>query len=356
VDANGAPFEWRGITAFRLVEMIASGNEKAATDYLDWARSERFNVVRVLLMAKHLFQLAPEAGRKALPRLLDLAKARGLTVEVVALADTKDVALDYEAHIREVGRIAKEKGNAFVEVANEPGHQTQDPRIHDAAAVKRLADLVPQEVIVALGSIEYGDGYALGDYATSHFPRGEDWDHVLALRDGAARLAQLKKPLVSDEPIGAGPAYDEGRRDDEPSRFAAAAALTVLTGMGATFHYEGGLQARIPRGREADCLAAWQTGIALFNEIRPDGEFIEGDRAARVVAAPRARAIFGRVGVRRTVVLLVDPERGAPVSTGPGWKQIRSDGVPGVRIVVAEHHPGRVAQVEAGQDLSAILP
>ena len=53
--------------------MIASGKEAEAAAYLDWAKSQDINVVRVLLMAQHLFELTPEAGRAALPKLLDLA-------------------------------------------------------------------------------------------------------------------------------------------------------------------------------------------------------------------------------------------------------------------------------------------
>ena len=300
VDASGRPFEWRGITAFRLAEMIANGREQDAIAYLDWAKSEQITVVRVLLMAQHLFTLAPEAGRAALPRLLDHAKARGIAVEVVALADTKGTTLDYETHIREVGRIAQERGNAFVEIANEPGHPTQDPKLHDPAFVKRLADLLPQPLIVVLGSVEYAAGYGAGDYVTAHLPRGnKEWDHVLALKDGARLVAQFKKPVVSDEPIGAGPEYQAGRRDNEPSRFAAAAALTRFLGMSATFHYEGGLgAAKIPSGREAACLAAWQMGLTLLNDVPLDTELREGRQLAEIMQTPPGRAVFGRVHCR----------------------------------------------------------
>jgi hypothetical protein len=277
VDASGKPFVWRGITSFQLAEMIAHGREQEATAYLEWAKSEELTVVRVLLMARHLFELTPEDGRRALPRLLDLAKARGLAIEIVALADTKDRNLDYDAHIHEVGRIALEKGNAFVEIANEPGHHTQDPKLHDAAFAKRLADLLPEPLVVALGSFEYGEGYAAGDYATTHVPRGDrEWDHVYEIAAGSDRVAQLKKPVVSDEPIGAGPEYDPGRRDNDPSRFAAAAALTRLVGMAATFHYEGACTRRSPPDpkrpvslRGTPAWLSWATGqsaVSCFTE------------------------------------------------------------------------------------------
>ena len=193
VDAAGKPFAWRGVSAFRLAEMISAGKEPEVIRYLDWMASERLTVARVLLMARHLFELTPEAGRAALPRLLDLAKARGIAVEAVALADTEGLTLDYDGHVQQVGRIALEKGNAFVEIANEPGHATQDRRLHDPATVKRLAELLPTGVLRALGSAEYDDRYAAGDYATFHFPRRPEWGHVVSLADGIADARQVEE-------------------------------------------------------------------------------------------------------------------------------------------------------------------
>ena len=42
----------------------------------------------------------------------------------------------------------------------------------------------------------------------------------------------------------------------------AAAALTGLAGLGATFHYESGLQAGIPTGKELECFTAVVGGVA----------------------------------------------------------------------------------------------
>ena len=337
VDASGRPFEWRGITAFRLAAMIAGGQEQEAIAYLDWAASERLTIVRVLLTAQHLFKLTPEAGRAALPRLLDLAKARGLAVEVVALADTKEITLDYDAHVREIGRVALERGNAVIELANEPGHPTQDARLHNPEFLQRLAALLPDPLIVALGSVEYGDGYAAADYATTHGDRGTaEWDHVLALAGGARRVEALRKPLVSDEPIGAAAEYQRGRRDNDPSRFAAAAALTRLAGLGATFHYEGGLQTSIPKGREAACFAAWQLGTMLLDDVPLDGRFVQGAELAAVAQTAGVRAAFGRVTGGRAVILVVDPGPKVSITFAAGWKEARRTGVPGVQVILAQ--------------------
>lgn len=336
VDAEGKPFEWRGVTAFRLAEMISAGREADVAKYLDWAASQKLNVVRVLLMAQHLFSLSPDAGRAALPRLLDLAKERGIAAEVVAFADTRGVELDYEAHLREIGRIALERGNAFVEIANEPGHATQDSRLHDPGFVRRLADLLPNELIVALGSAEYDEAYAGGDYATFHFPREREWGHVLATSQGAAMVNRWKKPLINDEPIGAAAEYRAGRRDNSPERFGAAAALTKFSGMGATFHYEGGLQARLPDAREAACLDAWMKGLALVPDAATRGEFLDGNAVAGLARTDGARAAFARRQGDQATILLIDPAPAPSVKLSERWTEVRRSAAPGVLLIMIQ--------------------
>jgi hypothetical protein len=339
IDNAGNEFEWRGVTAFRLAEMIAGGREAEAIAYLDWAASKKLNVVRVLLMAHHLFKLSPEDGRRALPRLLDLAKARGIAVEVVPLADTREIQVDFDAHVRDVGRIALEKGNAFVELANEPGHATQDRRLHDPAELHRLAALVPDAVVAALGSAEYDDGYAAGDYATFHFPREPEWGHVLALSEGAAMVRRWNKPVINDEPIGAAADYVEGRRDNVPERFGAAAALGRFIGLGATFHYESGLQARLPGELEAACLDAWMQGLALVRDLPPDGHMRDADAVSGIAAVTGARAAFASTAGQTAAILLIEPSSNATVTWRDGWREAGRSSAPGAQLVTATRTP-----------------
>lgn len=260
INPDGSRFEWRGISAFRLVEMSARGQDAEVAAYLDWAARHRLTVVRALTMAKHLFELTPADGVRALPAVLEAAAKRRIHVEVVALADTADMPVDFEAHVKAIGAIAARYPNAIVEIANEPGHQTQARVLHDPAYVQRLARLIPEGVPTALGSIEYGDGYGGGDYITWHAPRGTD--HPATLAHGADLLHRFKKPVVSDEPIGAADVAVPGRRDNSPARFREAAIRTKRAGMGATFHYEGGLQAKLPSKVEMECLNAWLSGLS----------------------------------------------------------------------------------------------
>ena len=336
--SSGDPFDWRGITAFRLAELVAHGREGDAVAYLDWAASNRLTVVRVLLMAQHLFQLSPDQGLQAAPRLLELAAARGLHVELVALADTATLAVDLERHVGSVGAIARAHANAIVEVANEPWHPTQDRRLHDPAYVQSLAKLVPEVVPVALGSAEADPGYAGGDYATWHSPRGsgaEGWQHVLQLAEGAALIERWQKPVVSDEPMGAAAAAIPGRRDDSPARFAAAGALTRLAGLGATFHYEGGLQASIPQGRERESFDAWTAGLDLLATLPPGGTFLDGPMVLKHAKADGYRGVFGREYAGELWVAGVGPSETASIAVMGPWKPEGTDTAGGVRLLRA---------------------
>ncbi len=289
-------------------------------------------------MARHLFQLEAEEGRKALPRLLELARDRDLHVEVVALIDTAEMKIDLDAHVKAVGAIAATHTNAILEIANEPGHPTQDRRLHDPAFVRRLASLVPEPVPVALGSAEYDDAYASGDYATYHFTRTPDpdgWGHVLGLARGAALVAKWRKPVVSDEPIGAGDTLQPGRRDNDPRRFRAAAALTRLAALLPTFHYEGGLQARVPAGAELASFTAWTNGLEITRAIPSCGRFLTRDELAPLVAVEGARSAFARQCDRDAWAVLIDPKPDASLTWRDPWRERQRVPASGVHVVRA---------------------
>ena len=337
VDQAGQAFRWRGITAFRLAEMLARGREQDVVAYLDWARRERLTVVRVLLMARHLFQLTPQDGVAALPRLLQLAAERGLYVEAVLLADTGEQSLDLPALVKAAAPVLVKHPNALAEIANEPWHPTQDPRLHDPAYVASLARLLPATVPVALGSLEGHDGYAAeGTYATWHAPRSNrdgGWGHVVEIAAGASLPQRWQKPVISDEPIGAAESYVPGRRDNDPARFAAAAALTRLAGLGATFHYEGGLQARTPAGRERECFDAWRRGLDALAALPAGGQFAEAQGLEAIARVSGSRAVFGRVYEREAWMVAVEPGPELKVSVGTGWAEQKRDAVPGVTLI-----------------------
>ena len=339
-------FQWRGISAFALVDQEADGRHAEVVRFLDWAAARHLTVVRVFTMARHLFDLAPVDGVRALPTVLELAAARHLHVEAVALADTAAIPLDLDEHVKRVGAIASRYPNAIVEIANEPAHPTQRSEVHDPGVLKRLAALVPAGVPVALGSAEENDAFSGGAFATMHFPRTDgrsEWGHVLALARGAALLRQWSKPVVSDEPIGAAEQFVRGRRDDLPARFRAAALLTRLAGLGATFHYEGGLQARIPAGREGECFDAWNSAWTLLpDDVEQRGTFHAAGEPGAAVAAyahERAAGVFERQWDNVTWVLAIDVTGEPGLRWAAGWNPLDVRKFEGIQLVSARRAP-----------------
>lgn len=332
---DGRPFSWRGITAFRLLEMEAAGRTREVDAYLRWAASRRLTVVRVLAMAKHLFELPPDKGAGALDAFLARASRHGLFVEVVALADTASYQVDLAAHVRRVGEVCARHPNALLEIANEPYHPTQRAEVHDPKYLERLRAEVPPAVPVALGAGDNPGILAGADYITIHFPRSiahERWGWVASLRDGARFLREAGKPIVDDEPLGAGARFEPGRRDADPEKFRAAALAGRLTGLSSTFHYEGGLQARVPQGNELHCLDAWQQAWTLIPGEALIQPFEAGPASpVRSIAGTHAAAFLGSRGTAAWV-LIAGADASAAVDVAPGWTVVSRRAWPRSRL------------------------
>lgn len=337
--ADRRPFQWRGMTAFRLLEYVARGQEDNVEKFLSWAERQQLTVVRVLAMGQGFMNLSAEDGHRALPRLLEMAAAHQLHVEIVALAGTRDAPLDLDHQLEEIGRIAREHDNAIVEVANEPWHPSQTEEVHKPDVLARLRSRVPRAVPVALGLVDGLDRRSAGDYITWHSPREDAWGHVLALAQGPDLIRQWNKPVISDEPIGAGATYQAGRRDDSPGRFRAAAILTRLAGLGATFHYEGGLQATIPTGRELECFNAWNEAWTLLPaDVERSGMFRAAGAADAAVggfSADKALGVFERQRGNLVWVAVINPNEGVAMRWATGWNPQQTRRLDGVWLLTA---------------------
>ena len=306
-------FRWRGVTAFRLADLIADGRDAEAVRYLDWAHRTGFNVVRVLATLCCWFDLPPEAGQRALPKLLALAKERGMYVQIVALAGTAphERSIDLEAQVRAIGAIAGAHDNAIVEIANEPEHSTQDRRLHNFAYVDKLAALVPPEVLTIGGSarIDHAVTSPLGDLVTRHLSRLDNvWEMMQRLR-GMDHVAQATgRPVLSGEPFGAGEKRVPGTRETDPDLFFTYGALCRVFELSCNFHLEAGLHAAQPGPVQQ---AAAEAFIAGTRAVPDDWRLTFRDLGSP--ESPVGRAHLGRV---RTVYSGLAGNEGLTVAFG----------------------------------------
>ena len=292
--AGGSRFSWRGLTAFRLVELIAHGQQAQAVSVLDWAKAHGVTVVRVLTMADVLFKLSPDEGRSALPRLLKLAMSRGLYVEVVALADTGRIPVALDEQVKAIGAVCAAAPNCLLELANEPwARHTQSRETGDPARLRALRAVVPAGVPVSLGSASADDSdeLAAGDYVTVHIAREDGdrgWRHVTRMQVAEELSARTGKPVVDDEPIGAAEASQPGRRDADPNRWFAKGVLARMLGIGATFHYEGGCRGTCRAGAKPP---ASTRGAGASTRCRPASRTARRSHGPTPPTPPSSRSI-----------------------------------------------------------------
>jgi hypothetical protein len=153
-----------------------------------------------------------------------------------------------------------------------------------------------------------------------------------------------RKPVISDEPIGAAVAAVHGRRDNDPDRFRAAALLSRMAGLGATFHYEGGLQARIPTGIESRCFDAWNEAWTLLPAgIERSGVFYQAGQAGAAVAAfdgAAASAAFERQLETAVYVLVIDAPKEPALTWSKGWRKAAVKRLGSAWLMTGKRDPG----------------
>lgn len=347
---EGQPFVWRFVSGFRLVDYVADDNEAAAVAFLDWAQQTGFNGVRVLSSLCCWFDLTPEDGQRAVPRLLELAQARGLYLEVVALAGTKPRGLDKAAmasHVRAIGLICEASpACAAIELANENSHESQQDALTDLAFLKTLRGLVSASVPVSLGSNCCGQSdekviYDGGDYVTVHTDRSRPtWDRTRHIRELELVSANSKRFVVDDEPKGAGD-VDSGSRSTNQHEFYGRGVLSRVFSVGATFHMESGLQAAIPSEIQQASAEAFISGTQIvpddvrltFQNATWSTSPVKGAHFASFGAADSVVRAYSGIGAL-SILALIGVSGDPKVEYQGGWKagRVLADR-PGIRVL-----------------------
>jgi len=350
VSEDGSPFVWRFATGFRLVDYVADGDEAAAVAFLDWAAKEGFTGVRVLSTLCCWFDLAPADGQRALARLLALAQARGLYLEVVGLARRMDRAA-MVSHVRAIGRICSTSpACAAIELANENGHPTQQGDLTDRGFLRKLKSLVPAGVPVSMGSNCCGqddehEWYPGGDYITIHTDRsGDAWNRTSHLRELESLSARTGRFVVDDEPIGAGDVDQPGRRSTNPNEYFARGVLSRVFGVGATWHCEACLHATVPGPVQQASATAFIAGTRIvpddvllrFQNVGSVNSPVKAFKSLTKSGGATNTAVGAFSGLGRSInILALIGVTGDPgVVHQNGWRTRRVlDERPGVRVL-----------------------
>lgn len=325
VNESGAKVPWTAVTGFRLVEQVAHGRAGEASAFLGSLGQARG--VRVLLMARWLFQLSPDEGLAALAATLDLAQRHGRYLEVTIFADTKSFPLadaDYRRIADQVGAIcAAHVACGLVEIANEVWslHDTQADALGDLAFLRSLRETVRRhgDIPVSLGSThadqDESDRMQDGDYLTIHGARddGDDgWRWVRHSNEQRALADRVGKYAVNDEP----------RRDDLAcGRQLGMALLARLFSLGDTFHFAAGLQAQPPNGAEAAAFACRARGWTAV----PDDWWGDYKNAGFVGSPVKSFAgavrIYASVNGGRAYVLVLGASGATRIDWAEGWNR-----------------------------------
>ena len=327
VTADGTAFEWRGVTAFRLLDHLADDRAREADAYLDWARAGGFTVVRVLTRLDGWADLAATDGQRLLPDLLKRAAARGLYVEAVATVGSGSTPYDWRAHARRVAEICAAHRNCLFEFANEPGHPSQADELHDMAQVDRFA----AEAIRGLSGLlwtagpswdHHADGVPSGAYVVRHLERaGPPLDQIARLRELADLSAKLGRFVVSDEPTGADEqdgARTGRQRWNRPEVFFAMGALCRGFAIGCTFHLQDGLATVVPGPVQQECarqfVAGWKSVPAT------DGTFQAAGDAASPLSKVSDEVVAAFAFGRQDPVIVVLHESARLRASALTWK------------------------------------
>jgi hypothetical protein len=170
VNGDGNPVKWKGITHFRLLDRVLSGEN--INDILTQVQEAGFNLVRVLGMKTDNtgWELGPYEPNywDSVETLLVTLAQRNLQVEFTAFADTRYVMADQgaqRAYWDNLVHIAKKYDNILLEFMNEYGHPTQ--------AINPLNFNKPSGVTSSHGSgLTDSDGVTpYWDYMTYHARR-----------------------------------------------------------------------------------------------------------------------------------------------------------------------------------------
>jgi hypothetical protein len=296
---DGKPFRWRGVSAFKLLDRFARGEN--IQPFLDAYRG--FNVLRVWT-----YTPANEWGSSAwgwptaddAVRFVRFCAARGFYVELTLLLDDDPANVQRARSLLDaLSRV--DLPSLLIELANEP---TTHKNV-DTSAMK--LDALISGFLFASGDYEVS-ARAFGHYLVAHTGRDNEWPrraHDLLEYFGGGG------PNAPEDPAHRCPCIaDEPSRPDQAGYnvrdFLAYYGACSLLGAGATVHTETGKLAQLPTDAERPCIVAALAGLNAFPEDAPLWGYRRIDEHGQTLRT----YVIGRTMVRVRPETLTAPEIG----------------------------------------------
>ena len=287
--ADGAPWRWRGVSAFQLLDRFARGE-----DLEPFLRAyQGFNLLRVwpYVPVKDWGAAAWDTPDVATINAFVAAMGdQGWYVEITLLTDDDPARLAWAQAL--VPQLAPAP-NLLLECANEPTTH----KVIDTPALRPV--LAASPFLHSSGDYEDSSRF-YGDYLTAHTARDAEWPRrahdALEYYNGGGPNAPSdpahRCPVVLDEP-----AKLEDVSGDRVADWLAYFAAASLLGAGATFHSQTGKVAQPPTDAEAALAAAALQGLLAFPADAPLGAY-QHDTADEAASGSLRTYRVGPYGVR----------------------------------------------------------
>lgn len=266
--------------------------------------------------------LSPSEGLYYLDTFLSLAQQENMYVELTA-GDAQmllPVLKDQQEYFGQVAEVMKRHTNAILLELNEPWKNGFDPFLSlvKATGVNRARGSSPTE------TLPYNP---MLDLIDQHTERSLDEGGYKWVRHQWEQWSLNR--AYHEEPMGCGEMMIDGKRDNDPARFAQAAIVGEVSGLGWCFHPEYGIYATVPQpGTQQDACARavgearqWFKGEA--QRWTPTRAGLAN--SALVLDDAHASRVYMRLGNEEGQAVAVNP-RGYQAMGQNGWKVVKQSG------------------------------
>jgi len=334
-NKDNSIFPYRGVSAFLLLRRLLEGDVAGVKSYCDYWSKLGYTVLRVFSQVNWtgspgpgLYPIDYSSNYWAtVDKLFTIAAGYNLHVEFVhhTFAYDLDAMAQWSASCTKATVLHK---NVFEEIANEPPRNGID--------ISALLGKINTSLFKNPWSTGQYDPTTLpaGTYCTPHTPRDNEWPrkakNLLEYRQGGGPEAPtdpaMQRPIVADEPMGAGEVDIPGRRSTNKLDFYTYAALSQLYGAGSTFHHEDGLNANLPGPIQAECASFFAKGAQAIWTDAQLGQYTRVGLSSSPIEEDDTLRTYGMILGKLAIFVRVRPN--APLASAklkPGWVITSSD-------------------------------